>query len=121
MGKPVINEVKTLNTFAQDTKLTGNIESKGDLRIDGSLEGSINCLGRVVIGPEARITGTISCSNAEIFGNVEGDVIVTDLLSLKSSSVISGNLTMSKLSVEPGALFNGQCSMTSAEVDKLDM
>lgn len=121
MGKPVLNEVKALNTFAQDTKLVGNIESKGDFRIDGWLEGSVNCLGRVVIGPEAHITGTISCSNAEIFGNVEGDIVVTDLLSLKGSSVITGNLTMGKLSVEPGALFNGQCSMTSTEVDKLDM
>lgn len=117
MGKPVLNEVKALNTFAQDTKLVGDIESKGDLRIDGFLEGSIKCLGRVVIGPEARIQGTISCSNAEIFGNIVGDVTVSDLLSLKSSSVISGNLTMGKLSVEPGSVFNGQCKMTSTEAD----
>ena len=49
MGKPVINEVKALNTFAQDTKLKGNIESKGDIRIDGLLEGTVDCKGRVVI------------------------------------------------------------------------
>ena len=121
MGKPVINEVKALNTFAQDTKIKGNIESSGDIRIDGQLEGMLNCVGRVVIGPEAKVKGTISCNNAEIFGNVEGDVIVVDLLSLKSNSVILGNLTMGRLSVEPGARFNGQCTMSAGNQDNLDM
>ena len=51
MSKPVINEVKALNTFAQDTKIIGNIESDGDIRLDGTLEGYLNCKGRVVIGP----------------------------------------------------------------------
>ena len=65
MAKPIINEVKALNTFAQDTKITGNIESDGDIRIDGALEGNLNCRGRVVVGPEAHIKGTIYGRNAE--------------------------------------------------------
>lgn len=121
MGKPVINEVKALNTFAQDTKITGNMESRGDIRIDGQLEGTLDCKGRVVIGPEAIVKGSIHCNKAEILGNVEGDVIVADMLSLKSSAVILGNLTMGKFSVEPGARFNGQCKMTTNETDNLDM
>ena len=121
MGKPVINEVKALNTFAQDTKIKGNIESKGDIRIDGQLEGTLDCKGRVVIGPDARVKGWIYCNNAEVLGNVEGDVTAIDLLSLKGSALIIGNLTMGKFSVEPGARFNGQCKMTSNEVENLDM
>lgn len=121
MGKQVINEVKALNTFAQDTRINGNIESKGDIRIDGQLEGIIDCKGRVVIGPEAKVKGSIHCNNAEILGNVEGDVVALDLLSLKSNSVIIGNLTMGKFSVEPGARINGQCKMTTNETDNLDM
>jgi len=121
MSKPIINEVKALNTFAQDTKLKGIVESKGDIRIDGQLEGTLDCKGRVVIGPEAKVKGSIHCNNAEILGSVEGDVIAVDLLSLKSSAFILGNLTMGKLSVEPGARFNGQCKMTSNEIENLDM
>ena len=49
MSKPVINEVKALNTIAQDTKIKGNIESDGDIRIDGILEGDLDCKGRVVV------------------------------------------------------------------------
>lgn len=121
MGKPVINEVKALNTFAQDTKITGNIESKGDIRIDGQLEGTLDCKGRVVIGTDAKIKGSVHCNNAEVFGNVEGDIISVEMLSLKSSAVILGNLVMGKFSVEPGARFNGQCKMIAGETENLDM
>lgn len=121
MSKPVINEVKALNTFAQDTKIIGNIESDGDIRMDGVLEGKLNCKGRVVIGPEAKIKGTIYARNAEILGNVEGEITVIDLLSLKASAVITGDLVMGKFSVEPGARFTGNCKMNGGERSLPDM
>jgi cytoskeletal protein CcmA (bactofilin family) len=115
MAKPIISEVKALNTFAQDTKIIGNIESDGDIRIDGALEGNLNCKGRVVVGPEARIKGTIYAGNAEILGYVEGEITVIDLLSLKSSAVINGDLIMGKFSVEPGSSFSGNCKMNGSK------
>lgn len=115
MSKPIINEVKALNTIAQDTKIKGNIESDGDIRIDGILIGDLDCKGRVVVGPDSRINGTIRCSSAEIMGFVNGEIVVKDLLSLKGSATITGNLTMGKLSVEPGARFVGHCKMISDE------
>lgn len=115
MAKPIINEVKALNTFAQDTKIIGDIESDGDIRMDGALEGNLNCKGRVVIGPEARVKGTINARNAEILGNVEGEITVIDLLSLKGTALITGDLIMGKFSVEPGARFTGTCKMNGSE------
>jgi cytoskeletal protein CcmA (bactofilin family) len=111
MAKPIISEVKALNTFAQDTKIIGKIESDGDIRLDGILDGTLNCKGRVVIGPEARIKGTIFANNAEIMGNVEGEINVVDLLTLKSTALITGDLIMGRFSVEPGAKFTGICKM----------
>ena len=81
MSKPVINEVKALNTFAQDTKIIGNIESDGDIRLDGTLEGYLNCKGRVVIGPDAKIKGKIYARNVEVLGYVEGEITAIELLS----------------------------------------
>jgi len=121
MSKPIINEVKALNTFAQDTKIIGDIESDGDIRMDGAMEGKLNCKGRVVIGPEARIKGTIYARNAEILGNVEGEINVTDLLTLKSTAVITGDLLMGKFSVEPGARFTGNCKMNGSEKSLPDL
>ena len=121
MAKPIINEVKALNTFAQDTKIIGDIESDGDIRMDGVLEGNLNCKGRVVIGPEARVKGTINSRNAEILGYVEGEITVTDLLSLKATAQITGDLTMGKFSVEPGARFTGTCKMNGSEKNLPDL
>lgn len=115
MSKPVINEVKALNTIAQDTKIKGNIESDGDIRIDGILIGDLDCKGRVVVGPDSRIDGTIRCTSAEIMGYIKGEISVKDLLSLKGTASITGNLTMGKLSVEPGARFVGHCKMINEE------
>ena len=115
MSKPVISEVKALNTIAQDTKVKGNIESDGDIRIDGILEGDLDCKGRVVVGPDSKINGPIRCTSAEIMGFINGEIVVKDLLSLKASASITGNLTMGKLSVEPGARFVGHCKMISDE------
>ncbi len=113
MSKPIISEVKALNTIAYDTSINGNIESNGDIRFDGILEGDLDCKGRVVVGPDSKIRGTIRCTSAEIMGYVTGEIIVQELLSLKSSASITGNLTMGKLSVEPGASFVGHCKMNS--------
>jgi len=111
MSKPIINEVKALNTFAQDTKIVGSIESDGDIRVDGVLEGKLYCKGRVVIGAESRIKGPIYAKTAEISGTVEGEITVIDLLTLKATAVIAGDLIMGKFSVEPGARFSGNCRM----------
>ncbi len=116
MSKPVISEVKALNTIAQDTKIKGNIESNGDIRIDGILDGDLDCKGRVVVGPDSKIHGTIRCSSAEIMGFVKGEIVVKELLSLKGSASITGNLTMGKLSVEPGARIVGHCKMLNEEI-----
>ena len=115
LSKPVMNEVKALNTFAQDTKIIGNIESDGDIRLDGTLEGFLNCKGRVVIGPDAKIKGKIYARNVEVLGYVEGEITAVDLLSLKATANIKGDLIMGKFSVEPGARFTGNCKMNGNE------
>jgi cytoskeletal protein CcmA (bactofilin family) len=120
MAKLDNNEVKALNTIAHDTKIKGNIESDGDLRFDGVLVGDIDCKGRVVVGPDSKVNGTIRCTNAEIMGFVKGDLIVKDLLSLKGSATISGNLAMGRLAVEPGAHFTGQCKMINEDKQILE-
>ena len=121
MAKPVFNEVKALNSIAQDTRITGNIDSDGDIRIDGILDGILRCKGRVVLGPDARIKGEIHSNTAEIAGTVDGEITVSDLLSLKSTAIINGDLIMGRFSVEPGARFSGICKMNSSEKSHLDI
>jgi cytoskeletal protein CcmA (bactofilin family) len=97
------------------TSLKGDITSNGDLRIDGTLVGNIHCTAKVVIGANGVVEGDISGQQADIMGQVSGTIKVKDLLQLKSSCSVNGNLHAAKLQIEPSASFNGQCHMTPAE------
>ena len=83
-------QVLERNTIAKNTSIVGEIQSEGDFRIDGSVEGTIKTNGRVVIGLEGSIKGTVECANADIEGAFSGKLVVTELLSLKKTAKISG-------------------------------
>ncbi|MDO9154676.1 MAG: polymer-forming cytoskeletal protein [Paludibacter sp.] len=101
----------TYNALTYGSKIVGKIIADSDFRIDGEVEGDIICNGKLVIGQNGVLKGTISCINAEIVGTVLGDIVVADSLSLKSSAKLSGEVKTKVLIVEPNAVFNGTCSM----------
>jgi cytoskeletal protein CcmA (bactofilin family) len=103
--------------IAAGTTLTGDISSNGDIRIDGTLNGNINCTAKVVIGANGVVEGDISGQQADIMGKIKGTIKVKELLQLRGGSNVNGNLYATKLQIEPTANFNGQCHMSSeAEV-----
>lgn len=104
-------QAQAINIINEGTSIKGEISSEGDIRIDGILIGNIDAKGRLVIGPKGRIEGKIVCNTIEVSGFVKGVITVTDILTMKSSSQINGEIFAGKLSVEPGAVFNGTCSM----------
>lgn len=99
------------NRIEKNTKIKGDIISEADFRIDGKLDGNVKTSGKVVIGKGGYIHGKVECVNADIEGNFNGELLVSDLLSLKASAVIEGTVSVTKLAVEPGATFNASCSM----------
>jgi len=99
------------NRIEKNTKIKGDIVSEADFRIDGKLDGNVKTSGKVVIGKDGYIHGKVECVNADIEGSFNGELLVSDLLSLKSSAVIEGTVAVTKLAVEPGATFNASCTM----------
>ncbi len=99
------------NRIEKNTKIKGEIISEADFRIDGKLDGNVKTSGKVVIGKDGYIHGKVECVNADIEGSFNGELLVSDLLSLKSSAVIEGTVSVNKLAVEPGATFNASCTM----------
>jgi len=102
------------NRIEKNTRIKGDIISEADFRIDGKLDGNVKTSGKVVIGKDGYIHGKVECVNADIEGSFNGELMVTELLSLKSSAVIEGVVSVSKLAVEPGATFNASCTMKSS-------
>lgn len=95
------------------TSVKGDIISEGDFRIDGVLEGSIKTKGKVVIGKEGFVNGSINCLSADVEGKIQGKIYVSEVLNLRSTSDINGEVVIGKLIVESGAKFNASCSMKS--------
>jgi len=101
------------NLISKGTVVKGDIETDGDLRIDGNLIGNIITKGKLVVGESARIEGSIICKNADVSGKVIAKTTVSDLIVLKEISSFSGDITTKQISIEPGAKFTGSCQMIS--------
>lgn len=99
------------NRINEGTKLKGDISSTGFFRIDGQIEGNVKTPSKVVLGKTGIIIGTLNCENADVEGRIEGVVEVSGTLTLRSSAVIDGDVTVGKLAVEPGATMNASCVM----------
>ncbi len=102
------------NVIAQDTKIVGDIISKGAFRIDGQVEGNIRTKGKIVVGKSGFVNGTIDGTNADFEGSFSGKLKLSGTLSLKSTAYIQGEVEVGKLAVEPGATFNAVCNMKGA-------
>ena len=95
----------------KDSSFKGEFKSECDFRVDGNFEGTIETNGKVVIGKNGRIEGTVVCSSADIEGSINGTLHVEDLLSIRSTGEVAGDVVISKLVVESGAIFNAKSSM----------
>lgn len=102
---------QSINIINEGTLIKGDITANGDIRIDGELIGNIEAKGRLVIGPKGKVDGEIICSNIEISGYIKGKITVSEILTMKASAHIYGDVVAGKLSVEPGSVFTGTCSM----------
>ena len=100
-----------VNMIGAGTTINGDVQSKGDIRVDGTLKGSVTTEGKVVLGKEGVIEGDVVCKNADISGILNAKIAVSQLLALKASAKLNGDITTNKLSIEPGAEFTGSCSM----------
>ena len=115
MAKNNIIETPAINMIGKGTVIKGDIRSNGDFRIDGTLNGTIQSDGKIVVGVTGIIDGEVVCQNADISGAVQANVKVAELLSLKSTSSVKGDIITDKLAIEPGAKFSGTCSMESRD------
>lgn len=107
-----------INRISQGTTVVGTIDTNGDLRIDGRVEGNVHSAGRVIIGETGYVKGDLVAKMLDVMGYFEGTIIVSETTVLKGSAVVVGSLTPGKLVVEAGAKFDGTCIMATKESAK---
>lgn len=103
------------NRIVEGTIIKGDIISQADFRLDGELQGNFKSKGKLVVGPAGSVIGNITCDNADIEGKFDGKLDISELLNIKATAVIKGEVLVSKLSMEPGAVFMATCVMKSEQ------
>jgi cytoskeletal protein CcmA (bactofilin family) len=93
------------------TVINGDIESEGDIRIDGFLNGNLSARSKIFIGPEGGVEGDIHAVQADVLGKVTGQIRIKELLQLLGKCEVQGDIFAGKLQIEPTANFNGCCHM----------
>ena len=105
------NVVGEFNKIVAGTKIHGEVETQGDIRVDGTIVGTLNIKGKLVLGPSGLIEGEVKCKNAEVMGTMNVEVQVEELLSLKATAKLKGDIITNKISIEPGAKITGTINM----------
>lgn len=110
--KRVAEEISnSSNTIGKGTFLEGNVETFGNIRIEGKVTGNVKSKSKVALGPSSFVQGNVIAQNADLEGEVKGRIEVAEMLVLKATAIIHGDIVTGKLVVEPGAVFNGTCKM----------
>ena len=119
-GKKDIDPAKMETIIGPDTRFQGNVRSKGYVRVDGEIDGSVSAEG-VIIGEKAVVTGDITAKMVFVGGKVTGNVTAAAALELQPKGQIRGDIRTAQLSIVDGAVFEGQCVMAADKVGAVDI
>ena len=110
-----------INRIIAGTEINGDLTSDSNILLEGEVNGNVSCAGRVIVGTSGQINGNLGCVNAEIDGAMDGQLMVENLLVLRSTARIKGDIQTMKLHIEEGAFFEGACVMRAGlSTPKLD-
>ncbi len=96
------------SVIGADVEIIGTIKSNGSVRLDGKLEGELQCGGNAVLGKNAEIKGNITATSVSVEGKISGNILAKDKIEMKSTATVNGDIKARRLSVEDGVTFVGR-------------
>jgi len=108
-----IESTTSFNLLSTGTQVKGDMESNSGIRIDGQVKGKLDIKGKVVIGATGIVLGDIICQTLEVSGKINGNIHSAEMISLKATAQVNGEMITRKLAIEPGAYFTGACKMST--------
>lgn len=105
--------------ISENIKIIGKIEGKGNLRIDGVVEGDIDYDGNIIVGEDGKIKGNVKSKDISLAGTIEGNVNSDKKLVILPTGRLIGDLVVSSFVVHETAIFEGNCKMINDKVTEL--
>ena len=109
--KEVENLTQISTIIGKGTVISGDIESSGNIRIEGKVIGNVKAKAKVVLGDSGIIEGNVQSVNAEIAGEIKGILEASEMVVIKQTGHVNGDIITQKLTVDAGATINGSTKM----------
>lgn len=120
LGKEKYSENHELETIiGPSVKVKGNFNGQGNVRIEGSINGTLNTKGDIKIGDKANIQANLRAKNVFVSGKVKGTIKADEKIMLTPTAKVIGDIETKSLAIENGAIFTGKCVMTE-EPEKIE-
>lgn len=104
---------------SEGMRIEGELQSHGDIRIDGAIVGKIQTTQDLIVGTSAEIAADVSAENATVSGMITGNVIVKNFLTITETGKITGNISCAHIAIREGGFFSGQCQMNREQISEI--
>lgn len=108
------NTEKLESFIGANTTFRGDVETKGTLRIDGTLDGNVQA-DWVILGEKSAVTGDITGRSIIVGGSVEGNLKAKEIIEIKAKGRVTGDIEANKLTISEGGMFDGRSNMQNVE------
>jgi cytoskeletal protein CcmA (bactofilin family) len=112
-GDPGNARSHTVSVLGSGMKVTGDVSGEGELRIEGSVEGSVSSDGRVIVDASGEVLGDIEAAEVIASGKVSGKITASGAVRLESGCQILADVQAATISLEEGGIVDGRLKMGS--------
>lgn len=112
--KKTYNENKVATIIGPGTSITGEIKSKGTIRIEGHVSGNVSCDDTIVVHETGKVQASLVSGQVIVSGEVQGNITAHDRLEVTSTGKIVGDITAPRIAIAEGVIFEGKCTMKPA-------
>lgn len=107
--------------LGKGVEFSGRLVFQGMVRIDGKFSGDITTDDTLIIGENGEVSAKMVAGSVVIMGSFCGDILARSNIEISSTGKLQGNIATPSLSVEPGAMFDGNCRMENIEEAKIEI
>jgi cytoskeletal protein CcmA (bactofilin family) len=115
---PISSPTQSETVIGPTVRVEGTFTSDDNMRVEGQISGNITTTKNVLVGKEAKIEADIVAANMEIHGEIRGNLTANDTVRLGATAKVYGNITTQVVSIETGAVIQGQCMTRQSEAPK---
>lgn len=119
--KKTYNENKVATIIGTGTSITGEIKSKGTVRIEGHVSGNVQCEDTIVVHETGRVKADLIGGQVIVSGEVHGNISAHDRLEVTSTGKILGDITAPRIAIAEGVMFEGKCTMKAPGSERLSL